>query len=143
MSRDAWVWDGNELGPKTSHMSRDAWLWNGREFTPKASSSAASYVASGDIPVPILALFAYSGLSSRLFRLIPAARSGGIRPPFPGESGHPPPGGVKRVVQPSLMGSLLGNELLVLRMLSPRKSRWWALWMKRSRMASARVGSAR
>lgn len=40
-------------------MSRDAWLWDGREFRPKAAApSAVSYVANGDIPVPILALFA-------------------------------------------------------------------------------------
>jgi len=36
---------------------------------------------------------AYSGLSGRLFRLIPATYSGFIRPPFPGDGGHPAPWG--------------------------------------------------
>jgi len=36
---------------------------------------------------------AYSGLSGRPFRLIPAAVSGVIRPPFPGDGGHPLPVG--------------------------------------------------
>lgn len=48
-----------ELRPKNSHMTRDAWVWGGREFGPKVSApSAFSYVASGDISVPILVLFA-------------------------------------------------------------------------------------
>lgn len=39
------------------------------------------------------ASFGYSGVFGRLFRLIPAACSGVIRPPFPGDCGHPPPWG--------------------------------------------------
>lgn len=63
-SADVWTWDGRELRPKNSHRSADAWAWDGRELKPKVySPSARVYVADGEIPVPILALFAMGVLS--------------------------------------------------------------------------------
>jgi len=43
--------------------------------------------------LPVRSSYGYSTLFGRLFQRYPAADSGVIRPPIPGESGHPPPGG--------------------------------------------------
>jgi len=74
-------------------------------------------------------------LSGRVFRRYPAAHSGRSRPPSPL--------GGRRVRQPSLVMASRVNGLRLLRMLSPRMSSRWALCTNRSRIASARVGSAR